>query len=61
MNDPEMVWYSPEWDEWRVSKKSEGFLFKNSFGEFHICYKTYGTNAGDFKLEHAEFYLMGPF
>lgn len=52
------VWYSPEWDELRLAPKSDGFLFKNDIGEFHLCYR----------LKHpfnptrlTEFYYIGEF
>ena len=51
----EFVWYSPEWDEWRVSTKQAGFLFEDSFGEFHMCWKFNG------EFTDSKFYLMGAF
>ena len=55
-----MVWYSPEWDQWRIAGRIEGYVFKDDFGEFHSCWRTYMEN-NEIKFADAKFYLMGPF
>lgn len=53
--DEEMVWYSPELDELRVAKKSDGFVFMNEHGQFHCMYRLDGTG----QIKTYDFYLIG--
>lgn len=51
---PEMVWYSPDYDQLYVARKTDGFLFKDKYGEFLLMY---GTLDGIFKAWPC--YLIG--
>lgn len=55
LNKRELVWYSPEVDQLFVAFKSEGFVFKNEFGEFHMRWYI----APMRKLVMLECYLIG--
>lgn len=55
----EFVWYSPEWNEIKVSKKSDGFLFKNEHGQFHSCYRVNRSLDSNYEFKTASFYLIG--
>ena len=48
------VWYSPKWDEIRLATKDEGFLFKDEYGEKHLCYRLPPR-----PFEMADFYYIG--
>jgi len=52
--DDDMVWYSPELDELRVAKRSDGYVFINEYGQFHAMY--YNGSAG---TQIFDFYLIG--
>lgn len=47
-----MVWYSPKWDMLREATVDSGYLFKDSYGKKHYCYRLD-------TLEFADFYLIG--
>lgn len=47
----DLVWYSHERDELRIARVSDGCLFYDEFGPFHLCF------ADTFKTYH--FYLIG--
>lgn len=48
------VWYSPKWDEIRLATKESGFMFKDGYGEKHLCYRLPPR-----AFEMADFYLIG--
>lgn len=50
------VWYSPEWNEIRIATRESGYLFKDEYGEKHLCYKLLPAT-----FETSDFYYIGEF
>lgn len=56
-DEKEYVWYSPKWNEIRIAKKEDGYLFKDEEGFLHLCYNIGNPLRKPF--ETVSFYLIG--
>jgi len=53
------VWYSPEINHIVLGKASDGYVFKNGHGEFHLCYKLNMDYYKGRPFKMFEYYLIG--
>lgn len=48
------VFYCPELNQMGISKLSDGYVFKNEYGRFHMC-----THWTEHKFKQYKFYVIG--